>query len=275
MSQFELPQHIIQLLGADPFAEMMQLQGKPFRDVRGRKTMQLELAGQHYFIKQHFGVGWAEIVKSFLSLKKPVLSAMTEVNAIKALGEIGVATTPLVGYGVKGFNPATQQSFLLTQDLGDITSLEDVCADWAKNPPDADFKYRLLIALGQLSAKLHGAGLCHRDFYFCHVVLKKAELAQGKINLILIDLHRMLMGQDSHGNAVMKDIAGLIFSAMDYGFTAEDWQLFKQHYLPQSDNFWRNVEARANRLYAKFNSDKFQKRLQLERSAVQENNFSK
>ena len=115
---------------------------------------------------------------------------------------------------------------------------------------------------------MHGAGLCHRDFYFCHIALKKAELAQGKTDLILIDLHRMLMQQSSGGRAVMKDIAGLFFSAMDCGFGADDWALFKQYYLPQTDHFWKKVEARANQLYAKFNSNKFQQRLANERSAI-------
>lgn len=268
MFKLELPAQIRSLLRQDPFAEIMQLQGRIYRDVAGRRTMQVILGGNSYFVKQHFGVGWAEIFKSLLSFKKPVLGAQTEVNAIRKLGEVGIATTPLVGYGVSGSNPATQQSFVMTQDLGEIVSLEDLCADWKNNPPEAEFKRSLIVALAQLAARLHGAGLCHRDFYLCHFVLKKAELAQGKTDLILIDLHRMLTGQASAGSAVMKDIAGLYFSAMDCGFTSEDWALFKQHYLPQADDFWIKVEARANRLYAKFHSDKFQKRLAQEKSVT-------
>ena len=268
MFKLELPAHLRVLFGEDAFAEIMQLQGRIYRDVAGRRTMQVTLGGNSYFVKQHFGVGWAEIFKSLFSLKKPVLGAQVEVNAIRKLGEVGIATTPLVGYGVSGSNPATQQSFVITQDLGEIVSLEDLCADWKNNPPEAEFKRSLMIALAQLAARLHGAGLCHRDFYLCHFVLKKAELAQRKSDLILIDLHRMLTGQASAGSAVMKDVAGLYFSAMDCGFTAEDWALFKQHYLPQADDFWIKVEARANRLYAKFHSDKFQQRLAQEKSAT-------
>ena len=107
-----------------------------------------------------------------------------------------------------------------------------------------------------------------RQFYLCHLALKKAELAQNQVNLILIDLHRMALNQPSSGNAVMKDIAGLVFSTKDCGFTAEDWVLFKQHYLPQSEDFWAKVEARANQLYGKYHSDKFQKRLAGEKSAM-------
>lgn len=266
-----VPDAIKQSLGSDDtFDALMRLQGKAFRDVKGRKTIQVELAGKSYFLKQHFGVGWGEIFKNLLSFKKPILGAMTEVRAIEKLEQLGIATTPLVAYGQRGSNPAKLQSFVLTQDLGDIISLEDLCADWKNNPPDAEFKRRLVIALAQLAARLHGAGLCHRDFYLCHFVLKKAELLQGDgdIALILIDLHRMLAWQPSSGSAVMKDIAGLYFSTMDYGFNVDDWALFKQYYLPQTNGFWIKVEARANKLYAKFHSEKFQKRLSAEKAVV-------
>jgi len=268
MFKLELPANLRALFGKDPFAEIMQLQGRIYRDVTGRRTMQVKLGNGSYFIKQHFGVGWAEIFKNVLSFKKPILGAMTEVAAIKKLVEVGIATTPLVAFGVKGLNPATQQSFIITEDLGDITSLEDVCADWESNPPHAEFKRKVVIAMAQLAARMHAAGLCHRDFYLCHLAIKKENLAQGKIELILVDLHRMLIDQASDGSAVMKDIAGLFFSAMDCGFTAEDWALFKQHYLPQSADFWAKAEVRANQLYAKFHTEKFQNRLAQEKSAM-------
>jgi UDP-glucose:(heptosyl)LPS alpha-1,3-glucosyltransferase/heptose I phosphotransferase len=258
----------MQIEGIDMFAHIMQMQGKAYRDVGVRKTIQVNIDGKSYFIKQHFGVGWLEIFKNLLSLKLPILGAITEVTAIRKLGDIGIATTPLVAYGQRGRNPATLQSFVITEDLGDIISLEDLCADWQENPPSSAFKQQLIISIAQLAAKLHGAGICHRDFYLCHLVLKRTELAQGQVDLILIDLHRMLLGQSSHGSTVMKDIAGLFFSAMDCGLNADDFILFKHYYLSQTDVFWMNVEQRANKLYAKFKSSKFQKRLANERLAV-------
>jgi UDP-glucose:(heptosyl)LPS alpha-1,3-glucosyltransferase/heptose I phosphotransferase len=236
--------------------------------VPGRKTIQVNLGTKSYFIKQHFGVGWGEIAKNLLSFKEPILGAMTEVKAIQKLYEIDIPTTPLVAYGQQGCSPASMRSFVMTEDLGDIVSLEDLCADWQTNPPDERFKQKLIQALAQLAAKLHSAGLCHRDFYLCHFVLKKQTLAQDSINLYLIDLHRMLQGQSSNGIAVMKDIAGLYFSAIDSGFSEEDWLLFRQYYLPQSSAFWRQVEQRAQQLYAKFHSEKFQKRLSAEKSGL-------
>jgi len=72
--------------------------------------------------------------------------------------------------------------------------------------------------------------------------------------------------------ATMKDIAGLYFSSMDVGLAARDYLRFKRHYAVDFDGvtlgFWQHVAARADKLYAKFHSDKFQKRLQQEHASV-------
>ena len=38
-----------------------ELQGEVFRDVPGRRTLRVELAGKFYFVKLHYGVGWGEV----------------------------------------------------------------------------------------------------------------------------------------------------------------------------------------------------------------------
>ncbi len=264
-----VPDFIKKHLNGDTFEALMQMPGKAFRDVRGRKTSQVALGGKSYFIKQHFGVGWAEIFKNLVAFKKPILGAMTEVNAIQKLNTVGIPTTPLVAYGQQGCSPASMRSFVMTEDLGEIVTIEDLCADWQSYPQC--FKKALMQAMAKLASRLHGAGLAHRDFYLCHFVLKKQDFnlqATSVENLHLIDLHRMLQGQSSSGRAVMKDIAGLYFSAMQYGMSAQDLEVFKQYYLPQTPAFWAQVESRAQALLSKFNSQKFQQRLQQEKSAI-------
>ena len=259
-----------QLPAGDAFANIMAMQGKNYRDVGVRKTIQVSLGekgkdSKSYFIKQHFGIGWGEVFKNFLSLKMPVIGAMTEVKAIQKLNEIGIATTPLISYGVKGWNPATQQSFVMTEDLGDIISLETLCANWKTNPPAPSFKRQLIIAVAKLAKKLHQNNLCHRDFYLCHICLDAVLLKQNIIKLYLIDLHRMKVASEAEKR---KDVAALYFSSMDIGLTKRDLSRFKWRYIKQSETFWSFLEARALKLYAKFNSDKFQKRLAAEKAAL-------
>ena len=265
----QVPDHIQKYINnPDLFAGFMQLSGRVFRDVPGRKTMQIKLGEHSYFIKQHFGVGWGEIAKNLVIGKKPIISAMTEVKAIQKLSEIGIATTPLVAYGQRGSSPANLQSFVLTEDLGDIVSLEDMCADPKTYPMTVQTKQLMLKAVAGLASKLHGAGQglapdlaaslasVHRDFYFCHFALQRQHAKVNQYDLYLVDLHRMLLNQAPNGNAVMKDIAGFYFSAMQNGFSADELDIFKQHYLKQSHAFWRQVNKRANQLFKKYNSTK-------------------
>lgn len=262
----QVPNHIQQhISNPDVFAGFMTLTGRVFRDAPGRKTMQISFniankgvgrAAKSYFIKQHFGVGWGEIFKNLMTGKKPIIGAMTEVKAIQKLTDIGIATTPLVAYGQRGTSPANLQSFVLTEDLGDIVSLEDICADAKTYPLTAENKQLMLKAVANMAVKLHSAGLVHRDFYFCHFALSRQHALINQYDLYLVDLHRMLLNQSPNGNAVMKDIAGFYFSAMQNGFSADELALFRQHYLKQSDAFWSKVNQRASQLFNKYNSAK-------------------
>jgi heptose I phosphotransferase len=244
----------------DPFDSIMQLHGEVFRDVPGRKTIRVRIGGKCYFVKQHFGVGWREIFKNLTSAKWPVLTAATEWRAIARLERLGIPTTPPVAYGVRGLDPARLQSFLMTEDLGDIVSLETLCADWQQTPPDPAFKRRLLIKVAELARKLHDGGMNHRDFYICHICLDNARLAQGEIYLYLIDLHRVGIRRHIRRTDRMKDMAAMYFSSMEAGLTRRDYLRFLRHYRGQDlrsifgtqTAFWQQVTARAVRLYVKF-----------------------
>jgi len=288
---FHMPRALRKALGGDDeaetFAKAMALQGKPFRDVPGRKTSQVNLLGKSYFIKQHFGVGWKEIFKNLVTFKRPVLGAMTEVYAIEKMASLGIATTPLVAYGQQGEDPANIQSFVLTQDLGDIISLEDLCERWKETPPDPKFKRELIVAVAEIARTIHEAGVNHRDFYLCHFCIDNAcvdnallgqqgagnKHASGNkranhIRLYLIDLHRVLIHDTPSFKANMKDVAGLYFSSLDVGLTTRDYLRFKRHYQKQTPAFWQQVEKRAQALYIKFYSRKSQEKLAIERSRI-------
>ena len=258
--RIELVEWLAPALPADGrFDFIMQLEGEVFRDVPGRKTLRVTLGGRSFFVKQHFGVGWAEIFKNLSSGKWPVLTARTEWDAIRKLGELGIATTPALGYGVRGCNPAGLQSFLITQDLGDIVSLETLCADWKNHPPTAGFKRKLLMEVAALARRLHEGGMNHRDFYLCHICLDKPALLRGEMVLYLIDLHRVGIRSKIRPSDRMKDLAALYFSAMEAGLGKRDYLRFLRHYrqrplriLAEEQGFWQRVARRAAKLYLKF-----------------------
>lgn len=256
-----MPEHIRTALGGeDAFERAMQLDGKVYRDVPGRRTMRVEIAGKSYFIKQHFGVGWREIFKNLLTLRRPIVSAQTEWRAIQRLNELSIPTTPAVAFGCKGHSPAVLRSFILTEDLGEITSLEDICRNWKSQPPAPQLKNALASAVAHIASNIHNHGLIHRDFYLCHICPDIRELAAGKAHLYLVDLHRVEMYDTTPTAARMKDMAALYFSALDIGLSRRDCLRFLRQYrgmhlqeLFQTErNFWEAVDRRARKLYHKF-----------------------
>lgn len=256
--------HIPQALGAlwpgmDVFERIMGLQGEVYRDVAGRKTIRVQLGAQSCFVKQHFGVGWGEIFKNLLTGRLPILGAGTEWRAIHRLDELGIPTTPALAYASRGCNPARRRSFIVTQDLGNIVSLEDFCLAWGDQPPPPALKRRLIAAAADVARRLHDNGLNHRDFYICHLCLDRALLQQDEIKLYLIDLHRVGIREQIRSAARMKDIAALYFSALDIGLTRRDFLRFLRAYrgdlrktLAEDRELLAQVDARARKLYHKF-----------------------
>jgi len=259
--------------GKDPFVEAFRLEGEIFRSVKSRQTFRFELNGKSYFAKIHHGIGWREIIKNLLQLKRPVLSARNEYEAIRRLEALGVDTMTPAAFGERGHNPAKIESFIITEDLQNTVSLEDYCRDWKQHPPAFELKKTLIDYLAVASRTLHENGVNHRDYYLCHFLFdvskdwKQAEPAPNQfskdwkrgIRASLIDLHRAQLRRTTPRRWVVKDVAGLYFSAMDIGLTQRDFFRFIKVYSGSSlrdafrfrGSFWKEVERTARRLYEK------------------------
>jgi heptose I phosphotransferase len=127
------PEVKIFLDGDHTFDFIMAMHGEIYRALEGRCTQRIELGGQGYFLKQHRGVGWKEIIKNLLQLRLPVLGAKNEWRAVQRLCDLGIATMQVVAYGQRGWNPAHHESFLLTRELVDTVSLEDLSREWLRH----------------------------------------------------------------------------------------------------------------------------------------------
>lgn len=246
--------------GKDPYRVLAALDGKVFRQLAARKTFQFELDGRSYFAKVHHGIGWKEIFKNLVQLRLPIISARNEWAAIQKLQALGVATMTAVAYGERGWNPATRESFIVTEALLDTVSLEEYCLHWRDQPPATRLKRALLEKLANISRSLHRNGICHRDYYLCHFLLHLEQGAPAPgLRLSLIDLHRALIQRKLHRRWIVKDLAGLYYSAMHIGLTRTDLMRFMRCYeqrdlrtiLDDNLKFWNAVNNRANAMYRK------------------------
>ncbi len=218
--------------GRDPFVAVEALQGEVFRELEARRTLRTEVAGRGYFVKIHRGVGWAEIFKNLCSLRLPVLGAGNEWQAIKRLEQLGVDTMRGVALGQRGGNPATQHSFIVTEELAPTISLEDYCRDWPVTPPPVAMKRALLRRVAEMARRMHQGGVNHRDFYICHFLLHlEPAPTPDNLKLSLIDLHRAQIRAQTPRRWRDKDLASLYFSALNIGLTRRDVLRFLRLYF--------------------------------------------
>ena len=246
----------------DPFVEVAALATTPVRQVAQRTTFRFELDGRGFYAKVHRGVGWREILKNWLVAKAPVLDASNEYRAASRLAELGMDTLQVAAFGVRGRNPARRNSFLVTDEITDFVTLETYTLNWQDVRPPWGVKRALVSKVAAVARCMHGAGVNHRDFYICHLLLKDVQrlaVDTTHISVYLIDLHRAQLRARVPYRWLVRDLAGLLYSTLDIGLTRGDRLRFLSEYfqlpvrelLQQHGRLLRAVERRAAQLYAK------------------------
>ena len=242
--------------GRDVFAEVFALEGEVFRNVKNRRTFRIEAGGRGFFVKIHRGVGWREIFKNLFQFKLPVTGAGNEYRALTALKKLQIPTMEIAAFGERNFNPAGKESFLITEELTDVISLEEL-AQKEQIPPE--LKCRLIRALALSAGEMHRAGINHRDCYICHYLLKKDSADLHIPQLHVIDLHRAQIRKHLPFRYQVKDVAGLFFSSLDVPLSRRDvWRFIRlysgrklKNELTENKKFWQTVYRTALKLYCK------------------------
>ena len=252
-------------VAASIFEALFVLPGEVYRQTQSRRTLRCEIAGRGYFAKQHAGSCWRDIVTSWASLKRPVIGARDEYQACSRLAEAGVPAPRVAAFGECGASPGTRRSVVVCDALDGFVSLEEIANDWTLNPTSMAVKRRLLAAAADLAARMHAAGVFHRDFYLCHLLANAAKLSDGEVELAVIDLHRgRLTDQDETAarDLRVRDLAALWYSAEAVPLTRTDLARFVTAYTGQPParalrgqrRFWAAVRTRADRLRARARS---------------------
>ena len=139
-------------------------------------------------------------IKRYHPVRAGVSPADDEARGIRALMIEQIATAPLVGWGTM----IDGRSFLITEDLYGYWPADKLVA--------GDFAFEnLLLPTADMVAKLHNAGLHHRDLYLCHFFVKTQEKT---LFLALIDAARVkrLPGWPLRNRWIVKDLAQFWFS---------------------------------------------------------------
>jgi heptose I phosphotransferase len=243
--------------------DFLKIKVELVRDFKNRKTGRFFMDGHGFYIKKHFECGLGAVLDELFHLRKPHIGAGHERLVLGKLHTLGIETMKVVAFGQEGKSLASQRSFLITEELTNVKSLEEICSKWPTNPPVPAFKKSLTNQVACISQTLHGNGLNHRDYYLCHFLLDIAgqgyDYKKLPPKLFLIDLHRAQQRSRIPFRWRVKDIGGLYFSAMDIGLTRRDLFRFMRTYtgkslrqtLREDRQFWKAVRHRATKTYKK------------------------
>ena len=236
----------------DPFEEIKKIQGKTYREVATRQTLNFKFKGESFYIKMHHGTSLKEVLKNLICLRMPVLGARNEFEAIKRLHELGVSTMEIAAFGERGINPLRKESFIITRDLNPAISLEDFCRDWNINPPSYSVKKKLIEKVAIMVRGMHQGGVNHRDCYICHFLLKFPFNLKKEPNLAVIDLHRAQIRNSVPKRWRDKDIIALFFSTRSIGLNYKDYLRFAKVYFGNSK--LKNILKKESKLISKLES---------------------
>lgn len=169
---------------ADDFGRL--LRSKPDRD-----NVLCETSSGVYFLKRHRPARVQEGLVEWANCMK--------------VSRAGIRTAECVcaGAGEDG------SSFLLTAGL-EGEPLDDFLRRGRLHPR---LRRELARELGQLIGRLHDGGLCHRDFYLCHVFVDVSRPVGER--MALIDLQRVSgMGWLRRARWRIKDLGALVYSSI-------------------------------------------------------------
>jgi len=121
-----------------------------------------------------------------------------------------------------------KESVLLTGDLGDTTRLNDFLQVNAFTPCQGkvlETKKRILENLADITRRMHRAGINHRDYYLCHILMDNRE------RLYVIDLHRVNVRDKVGKRWMVKDLAAMLFSSLEVPVTHGQRLAFYKRYM--------------------------------------------
>lgn len=213
--------------GERAFDKVRSLQGTVARSLETRKTLRFEMEGCAYYAKYHKGGSVGELMKNLLSLRMPVFSAKNEWEAIEHLHCHGVDTMMAVAYGYRGLAPLWTESFLITEELKNCISLEEVFLKGVWKTLTVAERRDLVRLLAETVKKMHEAGVNHRDCYLCHFLWNREEN-----RLYIIDLHRSQIRTRVPHRWLLKDIASLYFSSLSQDIPSTYFMRFAKVYGP-------------------------------------------
>jgi hypothetical protein len=197
------PEHqpVARLLGLDIDTIFTHPQVQVWRSIADRENAFLDFEGEdgrprRWHVKRYAAVG-----------PRRATPAEVEVRGIELLAGRGIPTVPLVGWGVAGDG----RSVVLIEDLAEHRPCNKLLFGGMPYEP-------VLEPTADLAARLHVAGLHHRDLYLCHFFTKPpGSHGDAPLDLRLIDCARVQpLPRLFRRRWIVKDLAQYWYSSVKH-----------------------------------------------------------
>lgn len=165
-----------------------------WRDLPDRDNSTLDADGRRFHVK-----------RDKVKRREPM---SLEAAGITLLNAGGIATAPLVAHGALDDG----RTFVITENLDGFTSADRLLETDATRGP-------IFAAIADVAARLHAAGLHHRDLYANHFYLRRIEGDfAAAYDVRLIDTARVRrLPWLTRGRWIVKDVGQLVFSVQPHG----------------------------------------------------------
>jgi len=197
---------------------------------RSRIQFEMGTPPRTVFLKRYDNPPALSQLKSWLCHRGRRSCAFFEYEAADKLGQTGINTPKVVGWGEEWGRIFEKRSFIITEKIPQAEALERKLPDYFKAPPTQEnlkLRKNFIVRLAAFIRKFHGAGYRHRDLYFSHVFYG----IDGRF--YLIDLARCFEPNLLAERFRVKDIAQLYYSAPMKYFTKTDRLRFYFEYAGQ------------------------------------------
>lgn len=210
-----------------------------WRDMRERQNGVLDLEGiGRFHVKRIHAPRGGEV--------------LAEVAGVRLLESAGIASVPLVAWGVTGGG----QGVLVTSDLAGFRPADERMAA-------GDAFGRFAEKTAEVAGRLHAAGLHHRDLYLCHFLFDEA----GEVRLIDAARVRKLPWLRRR-RWIVKDLAQFRYSALQAGVGEAELEGWLSRWAERASTHPSRWDAAVKRKSAWIaRHDKFLARTQPERYA--------
>ncbi len=236
----------LQKHGLTTFQALMDFEGgevaKNLLSQRITTRFELPLPGggsRAFYIKRHGPSPMKEYLKPLIRLRRPILGAENEWNAILRFHEIGIPTMTPVAYGHAGAS-----SFLMTAAIENCIKVSDWVAtqfprELAQRPMEIGDvpgeilaqSHALTTRVAAIARKMHEAGMHHQDFYLTHLLVPQRNL---DAEMFVIDLGRVRQRRHLRSHWIVKDLAQLHYSSRR--LPGDTWERFLHGYFQRSLN---------------------------------------